>query len=269
MKVSIINSSNQKAGEKELPIQFNEDYRPDLIKRAVHAVHLNTRQDYGSDPEAGKRASVRISKRRRDYRTSYGYGISRTPRKILSRRGRRMNWVGAFAPFTVGGRRAHPPKSEKIWQVKLNNKERRKAIRSAISATMKIDVVKCRGHIIPAAYPFIIDSSVEKLDKAKQVVAFLKAAGFADELDRLKNKRIRSGKGKMRGRKYARPRGILIVAPKGANIFCAARNIPGLDIVDVKNINAEELAPGANPGRATIWTESSIDRLSKEKLFIN
>ena len=47
-----------------------------------------------------------------------------------------MNWVGAFAPGTVGGRRAHPPKSEKIWSKKINKKENAKAIRSAISATL-------------------------------------------------------------------------------------------------------------------------------------
>ena len=70
--------------------------------------------------------SAKLSKRRRAYRGSYGFGISRTPRKILSKRGRRLGWVGAVAPNTVGGRRTHPPKAEKIWREEINTKERRK-----------------------------------------------------------------------------------------------------------------------------------------------
>ena len=47
-----------------------------------------------------------------------------------------------------------------------------------------------------------------------------------------------------------------------------ASNIPGIDIVEVKNINAELLAPGAVPGRLTIWSEAAIEKLGKEKLFM-
>ena len=38
-----------------------------------------------------------------------------------------MNWVGAFAPGTVGGRKAHAPNAEKIFDKKINKKENRKA----------------------------------------------------------------------------------------------------------------------------------------------
>ena len=47
----------------------------------------------------------------------------------------------------------------------------------------------------------------------------------------------------------------------------AAANIPGVDIVMVKELNAELLAPGAVPGRLTLWTKSAIEALEKEKLF--
>ena len=94
MKLKIFGTSEDKTGEINLPSQFNEDIRPDLIKRAVLALQSGRRKAYGAAPEAGKRASSTLSKRRRRYRGSYGFGISRTPRKILSRRGRRMFWVG-------------------------------------------------------------------------------------------------------------------------------------------------------------------------------
>ena len=144
MKLKIFGISKDETGEINLPSQFNEDIRPDLIKRAVLALRSNRRSIYGASPDAGTRASAKLSKRRRQYRGMYGFGISRTPRKILSRRGMRMSWVGAFAPNTVGGRRAHPPKAEKILWKKINKKERRKAIRSAISATMAVEFVKNR-----------------------------------------------------------------------------------------------------------------------------
>src|SRR3989338_3183716 len=135
MKVKIIDINNKDIGERELPIQFSEDIRPDLIHRAVVTIQKNKRHPYGASPEAGKRHSAKLSRRRRDYKGSYGHGISRVPRKIMSRRGTRMNWVGAIAPGTVGGRQAQPPKAEKIWVKKNNKAENRKAIRSAIAAT--------------------------------------------------------------------------------------------------------------------------------------
>ena len=131
MKTSLLNLEGKKIGTVELPAQFNESYHPDLIKRAVLAINANSRQAYGTFKQAGTRPSISLSRRRHVYKTTYGFGISRAPRKIISGRGSRFNWVGAFAPGTVSGRRAHPPKAEKIWEVKINKKERKKAIRSA------------------------------------------------------------------------------------------------------------------------------------------
>ena len=268
MKLSVVDISNNKIAEKELPSQFNEEIRPDLIKRVVLVIQSNKRQSYGASPEAGKRASAKLSKRRRAYRGSYGYGISRVPRKILSRSGRRFNWAGAFAPGTVGGRRAHPPKAEKIWKKKINEKERRKAIRSAISATVLKEVVKSRGHILPENYPFIIDTKIESLTKTKDVRELLKKIGFEKELQRVAKRKIRAGKGKSRGRKYKVKKGPLIVVSKKGKINESAKNIPSVDVVEVKNLNAEVLAPGTNPGRLTLWSEAAIEILSKEKLFL-
>ena len=115
MKLKIISTENKAIGEVNLPSQFNEPVRPDLIKRAVHALQANRRQPYGASEEAGKRHSAYLSKRRRKYRGTYGIGQSRTPRKVMTRRGTQFFYVGAFAPQTVGGRRAHPPKSKKNW----------------------------------------------------------------------------------------------------------------------------------------------------------
>ena len=42
---------------------------------------------------------------------------------------------------------------------------------------------------------------------------------------------------------------------------------PIYDIPGYPEINAEDLAPGGNAGRLTLFTESAIERLGKEKLF--
>ena len=46
-------------------------------------------------------------------------------------------------------------------------------------------------------------------------------------------------------------------------IVKATKNIPGVDVVDVKNLNAEILSPGAHGIRLTIWTKSAIEALDK------
>ena len=268
MKLVTLDVKNVKKGEMELPKQFAEPLRPDLIKRAVLALRSAQRHRYGSFPEAGKRQHAKISRRRRDYKGSYGHGISRVPRKILSHRGTRFFWVGAVAAGTVKGKRAHPPKSQRIWEEKINKKENRKAIRSAIAATVVKELVQKRGHHIPSAYPFVLDHSFEELSKTKDVVTMLEALGFGDELERASETKIRGGRGKMRGRRTKKKKGILIVVSKDCTAIKAASNIPGVDIVRVNELNAEWLAPGAHPGRVAIWSDTAVERLSKEHLFM-
>lgn len=267
MKLNILSTAKTEKGSMQLPVQFGEEIRPDIIKRAVEVIQANKRQRYGASPEAGKRSSAKVSRRRHDYRGAYGIGISRVPRKVMSRRGTRMNWTGAFAPGTVGGRRAHPPKAEKIWSKNINVNERRKAIRSAMAATLVKELVAKRGHKVPENYPFILDDSFEKLAKTKQVKDALTKLGFADELKRCEEKTIRSGIARLRGRKYRRKKSVLFVVAKECALQKSASNLPGVDIIEVNNLNAELLAPGTDIGRLTLFTESALKRLDAEKLF--
>lgn len=268
MKIPVFNIQNQKTGEKELPPQFNEPYRPDLIKRAVLVLQSKSRQSYGASPEAGKRHSAELSRRRRKYRGAYGHGISRVTRKIMTRRGTRFYWVGATSPNTRGGRRAHPPKAEKGWEQKLNQKENRKAIRSALAAVFDKELVEKRGHKIPQSYPFTVDSDIEKLTKTKELKETLERLDFRAELQRSLIKKIRAGIGKLRGRKYRRKKGLLLVVGNDCPLLKGAKNIPGLDIVKPNQLNAELLAPGAKPGRIALFTENAINLMEKNKLFM-
>tara|TARA_Y100000310_G_scaffold278642_1_gene297193 strand:+ start:15935 stop:16741 length:807 start_codon:yes stop_codon:yes gene_type:complete len=268
MKLPIHDLQNKKTGEQDLPKQFSEAYRPDLIRRAVLSLQSKARQRYGADPKAGQRHSSELSKRRRKYRGCYGFGISRVNRKIHSRRGTRMFWVGATSPQTRGGRRSHPPKAEKDFTQAINKKENRKAIRSAISAVLNKEIVSQRGHNLPELYPFIIDSSLEQLKTTKQAEKTLDTLGFGPEMERTLLKKVRAGIGKLRGRKYRRKKGLLIVVGEDCPIQNAASNIPGVTITPVASLNAEILAPGALPGRVTLWTQNAINKLNEKKLFI-
>jgi large subunit ribosomal protein L4e len=268
MKVAIKDTNNKELGSTQLPEQFSEEYRPDLIVRSVLSLQANARTPYGAKATAGKRASAELSRRRRKYRGSYGFGISRVPRKILSRNGTRFNWVGAFAPGTVGGRRAHPPKPTKDWSQKINKTENRKAIRSALAATLNKELVAARGHKVPKDYPFLIGDDFEAIAKTKDAVAALEKLDLGLELERSAQKKIRAGKGTMRNRKYKKKTGpLLVVSKKDTALAKGARNVPGIDVVVVDELNTQILAPGTHAGRITLFTQSAIARLAEEKLF--
>ena len=83
--------------------------------------------------------------------------------------------------------------------------------------------------------------------------------GLGEDLDRAKSGRtIRAGKGTMRGRKYRTPKSILLVVASSNGLHKAARNVPGVDVVAAKDLCAEDLAPGGDVGRLTVWTTAAI-----------
>jgi large subunit ribosomal protein L4e len=189
-----------------------------------------------------------------------GLGIARIPR--LKERGQR----GAFAPGTVGGRSAHPPEAKKKIKKKIPKKENRLALRSAIAATGSKEIVASRGHIIDEVpdFPLVTVDEIQDLKKTKDVEDTLMNLGVWPDIFRSKESRkIRAGKGKMRGRKMKQAIGPLLVITKNNGVAEAARNLPGLEIVSVENLNAEVLAPGTHPGRLTVWTNSAFENLDK------
>ncbi len=268
MKLKIVDSNSQEKGQIEMPEQFSQPVRYDLIQRAVLAVQTVGRQSYGAMPEAGERVVAKLSRRRRDYKGSYGKGISRVPRKTMARSGSQFTWEGAFAPGTRKGRRAHPPKSGKILIEKINKKEKKKAIRSAISATIIPNIVSERGHKVPKSYPFILDTSAEEIVTTKQALDMLNKLDFGAELSRCADRKIRAGRGKMRNRKYISKVGPLIVVSKPCKLQKACSNIRGVDVQNVASINAEFLAPGTKPGRLTLWTADAVKMMKEKKLFM-
>ncbi|WP_457754572.1 50S ribosomal protein L4 [Thermococcus sp.] len=250
MKVKVFSLNGEPIEEIELPKVFETPFRPDLIRRAVIASWTHRIQPQGRDPMAGKRrVTENIGK---------GHGMARVERIKTAPR------FAAFVPFARGGRRAHPPKVEKIIWEDINKKEKKLALMSAIAATANYDLVRARGHIIDNVpqIPLIVEDELEKIGKTRETREIFKKLGIWDDIERAKkNTKVRAGKGKMRGRRYKKAKGPLIVVAKNEGILLGARNHPGVDVVLVDNLGVEMLAPGTHPGRLTIWTKSAIERL--------
>jgi len=254
----------------ELPEHFQEEVRGDIIRKVTYSYWSNRRQPYGSYKFAGMEASAWTSKRRRTYRTSYGFGISRVPRSIFSGHwGYYFLWYARIVPNAVKGRRAHPPKPEKIWKVKVNKKEKKKAIRSAIAASIKEEMIKNRypklfKYIKPVIDKYklpLIISDLEKVKKTRELKNILYNFDLKETLEYIKeSRRNRAGSGKRRGRRLERHRGILVVVSSDFNNY--KLKLEGVEVEKVDRLNIDKLAPGGEPGRFIIWSDRAIEELS-------
>lgn len=249
MKVNVYNIEGEVSGNIELPAIFNEEFRPDLIKRAVISSQTARVQPWGNDPMAGKRT------------TAESWGSGRGAARV---RRIKNGAKAAFAPMAIGGRQAHPTRAEKNHHERINTKERRFAIRSAIACTADKEKVENRGHKIGdlEQFPIVVSDDICSVKKTAETREIFKKLGVFDDIVRAKEgKKIRAGRGKTRGRKYKKVKGPLLVVGEDKGISLGARNHAGVDVVVVNNLNAELLAPGTHPGRLTIFTESAIKEL--------
>jgi large subunit ribosomal protein L4e len=245
MKAQVKSVSGAVAKEITLPRIFEEEYRPDLIRKAVTALQSTRRQPHGTDPYAGIRSSA--------VGWGSGRGMSHVPRIKNGSR-------AAKVPQAKGGREAHPPKVEKVLLKFINKKEKEKALRSAVAASIREDLVTGRGHRFEGQVPIVIEDEFESLSRTSEVIDALKNAGVYADIERSKaSRKVRAGRGKMRGRRYKQRKSILIVT--AGQPLRAAKNLAGVDAVAVDQLNTELLAPGAQAGRLTVWTESALTRL--------
>jgi len=237
-------------GKLKIPAVFKTPLRPDIIKRAVTTLQSHRFQPQGRNPLAGKRRSVES--------LGAGHGMARFPR--LKGGGQRA----MFAVGTVGGRQAYPPVTEKKIFKKIPKKEMRLALRSALAATASKATVAARGHIIEMVrdFPIVVADDIQGLKKTSEVEKVFLNLGVWPDVVRVKESlKERAGKGKMRGRRMKHAVGPLLVIAENGDIIHAARNILGVDVSTVNNLNTELLAPGTHPGRLTIWSKSAFEKL--------
>ncbi len=248
-------------GKVKLPDIFSTEYRPDLIQKAVVSLQSQRRQQYGVSVMAGMRTSAKyFGRRRKAFRVTINHAMSRLPREKTGGGG--LGKV-RMVPQSVGGRSAHPPKIEKIYAKKINKKEYVMALKSAIAALANRELVEKRGHKVAnlKEVPIVVEDSFEKLSKTKDVLTMLQSLGLEEELSRAKEKKVRSGRGKMRDRRYKKRKSLLIIVNSDANVVKGSKNIPGVDVKKVDELDVELLAPGAHAGRLSLWTKGAIEKL--------
>ncbi len=245
MKANVRTLDGAVSREITLPRVFEEEYRPDLIRKAVMALQSTRRQPHGTHPYAGIRSSA--------VGWGSGRGMSHVPR---IRNGSRA----AKVPQAKGGREAHPPKVQKILLKFINKKEKEKAFCSAVAASILPDLVKGRGHRFEGEVPVVLEDRFEELLKITEVITALTNAGVYADVERSKaSRKVRAGRGKMRGRRYKQRKSLLIVTANQP--LRAAKNLAGVDVVTVDQLNTELLAPGSQAGRLTVWTEGALQML--------
>ncbi len=266
--VDVISVENAKVEEIQLPEIFKQAVNPATIKKAFLAEESVKFQLKYTDPLAGSRKSAELTKRRfggkhgkRAYKTVYGRGLTRVPKKTLMHRGSTFFYVGAVAPNTVGGREAHPPKAEKNLEKQVNKKERKAAIRMAIAASADIDKVK-RFHRLGtvSSLPIIVEDKLNTISKTKDAVKFLGSIGLNDEAERIMKRKINSGKGKMRGRKYKRKLGPVIITNDPSKLSAAFSNI-NVAVKTPQSLSVSDVSHSGMPGRLIIWTKSAVTSL--------
>jgi large subunit ribosomal protein L4e len=250
MKVPVLSLTNEKIEEIELPKIFETPLKPAVIRRAVIAQQSHDFQPQGRDPLAGKRNTA-LSR-------GTGHGQARLPR--LKQSGK-----ADFAVQAVGGHQSTPPMSAKVLIKGINKKERRLAIRSGIAATASKEIVAARGHNIEgvATLPLVLDDALEAVQKTKEVQDLFTKIGIWADVERADRKGVRAGRGNMRGRGKKVGKGPLIVIMEDNGVSKAAKNLPGVDVAILRNLNAELLAPGANPGRLVVWAKSAFNALDE------
>merc|ERR1711970_1408155 len=204
--VVTVQSSSGEASSKqvELPAVFLAPIRPDIVRYIHTNVSKNKRQAYAVYAKAGYETAAE----------SWGTGraVARIPR--VPGGGTHRSGQGAFGNMCRGGGMFAPTKTWRRWHRPINQKQRRYAVCSALAASAIPSLLMARGHKVESIpeVPVVCTNSIESLTKTKAAVALLKALNAYEDVEKCQqSKQIRSGKGKMRNRRYVMRRGPLVI----------------------------------------------------------
>jgi large subunit ribosomal protein L4e len=242
-----------------LPSVFKAPIRPDIVQTVHTGIAKNKRQPYAVSEKAGHQTSAE----------SWGPGraVARIPR--VSGGGTHRAGQAAFGNMCRSGRMFAPTKVWRKWHVKINLGQKRFATASAIAASSNAALLMARGHRVSTVpeVPLVVSSAAFNVTKTSAAVALLKGIGAGPDVDKVKKSRkLRAGKGKLRGRRHRQRRGPLIVYnpdSDGKEIVQSFRNIAGVETSSVYALNLLQLAPGGHLGRFIVWTSAAFEALDK------
>jgi large subunit ribosomal protein L4e len=209
-------------------------------------MNKNNRQAYAVTRRAGMGTAAE----------SWGTGraVSRIPR--VHGGGTQRSGQGAFGNMCRGGRMFAPTKVWRRWHKKINVNQRRYAVASALAATAIPSLVMARGHRIEEVpeFPLVLSNDLNGVKSTKTAKSALKCVGALADVEKSDaSRKIRAGTGKARNRRYVQRKGPLVVHSGSDAIIKSFRNLPGVDVSNVDNLNLLELAPGGH------WTILYLD----------
>jgi len=261
MKTKILTTEGKQGKEIALPKCFSAEIREDIVAKVLEA--QKTKQPYGPSLVAGKQhsASGKLIHRRHVWKSQYGRGMSRVPRKIMMRRGSQFNYEGATSPNTKGGRRAHPPKpASMINTLKINKKEMKIALCSALTATTDSQIIQKRYAKLRETkidnVPLVVEDKLLKLKTKELITTIEKILGKDIFNVAIKKKTKRAGQGTKRGRKYKSNAGMLLVIGKNEKAPANGK----IEIQKALEVSVSDLARGGL-GRLTMYSEKAIEEL--------
>jgi len=245
---------SEKAETVPMPQVLMSPLRPDLVRYIHTNVSKNKRQAISVGAKVGYETAAE----------SWGTGraVARVPRAPGG--GTHRAGQGAFGNMCRGGGMFNPTKTWRRWHRRVNVTQKRHAVATALAASSLPPLVMARGHRIGGVseLPLVVSDGLESVSKTKQAIESLKKLGCAEELQRVvDSKKVRSGKGKMRNRRYTMRKGPLVIYSEDNGIVRAMRNIPGVETANVARLNLLKLAPGGNFGRFVIWTKGAFKKL--------
>ena len=185
MKVDILTLDGKKDGKIELPNIFETEIKKDVIHKAYINLESHGFQKHSTKPTAGQDVVADSN----DPPT--GRGIARIAR-MKGGGGGRQGQAGEVASIR-GGRQAHPPKAEKVIYKKINKKENKLALCSAISATKSKELVLQRGHKIDEinSFPIIVSDEIESVTQTSKMIKILEDLKLIQDVKRLDNRKKR------------------------------------------------------------------------------
>ena len=259
MKRTVLTIDGKKDSDIELPNVFETEINRTLIHRAFINLQTHGFQKHSTKPTAGTEVVADSN----DPPT--GRGISRIAR-MKGGGGGRSGQAGEVAS-TRGGRQAHPPIAAKVIYKKINKKENKLALCSALAATTSKELVENRGHKVEGidAFPLIISDDIEKVSKTSELIKILNDLKITQDVDRLRSRKRRTGKVALRGRVSKVGKSALFVVSKTENISKAVGTIPGIDVCAAKNLSVLNLAPGGTLIRLTVFSKKAIEEIAEIK----
>lgn len=159
-----------------------------------------------------------------------------------------------------------PTRTWRRWHRKVNINQRRYAVASALAASAIPALVLARGHqiaTIPEVPLVVATDAVETLTKTKNALALLTKLRAEGEVARCKNTQRHSGKARLRNRaKKIKVGPLVITGNKGATAHRAFRNLAGVQVTGIWDLDLLKLAPGGHVGRFIIWTQTAFEYLN-------